>query len=148
VFRPGSALARRAGAATLHGGFVAEVFRVGIAADAFDSQGGVADLDPQHPQDTGRPSGHQPRAFCSVAWDCGRRSRELQRAVRVDDRAAVREFYVGDGVLDQAIEARHRAAGIDEIVAAAGWGRPGSFFGAIAGHGLTTGFVGSARWPS
>ena len=66
----------------------------------------------------------------------------------MDHRPPVGHFHVGNRLLHEAIEARGRAAGIDKVVAAAGWIRSRTLSsGQSQGMGFTTGFAGSVPWP-
>jgi len=128
-------LAGRATSALIRRDFLAGLRGLTIAADASDAERPVQNLDFEHPHRAGWPGGMQARAFLPVAGNHGRRAGELQGTVRVDGRPPVGHLHIGKGLFDEAIEARPRPAGINEIVAAAGRRRAKLVFGTIARHG-------------
>jgi len=122
--------------ALLQSDFVAEVLGLGAATDAGDMQRAVQDLDAEHPQRARRPGGIEARALLPEAGECRRKSGEFQRAVRVDRGPSVGHFHVGNRVCQEAIEARGRTAGIDEVVTASrGRRAAGLVVRAITRHG-------------
>jgi hypothetical protein len=112
--------------------FAAELLRFRVAADARDAQHAVHDLHLKHPQRARWPGGVEAGTLLPIAGQHRRRTEKFERSVWMDGGPAVDHLHIGNRLLDEPIEARYRATGVDKVVAAAGGHRARLVFRAVA----------------